>query len=876
MESPLVGSADLYRLVKLFDFDERDDGNFESQPMHWVKLKGPGLPFDAVGKFDHKHGHPAAPSFKLEFSLDNVAYEYQKADLTVEPESDYFVSAYAQVENLSHARAFIGAYLVDRFGDRIPGSARISNMVGSVSVEASQEQPWQRLELNMVGDYPDAYAMRLQLWVLQPYVWQEPPSGAIDPIVKRDRLGIARFDDIRIHRLPRARLRFSSPAGLVRAGAREAFLLEVNNATTQPLQAGLAVTDVQGIIRHTHTMEVPSRFSSAARRVAGHAPSAPDRAVLELPIPDLPPGVYEAALTLRADEDVLLERHKRFAILPPLPPRGPPFLDLGVDLGRWRRGDVAGVRDLLDELHCGAVKVGVPMIGALNTAERGSYFEELTQLLRVLAQDRIDTVGVILTQSAAVDPRGGEPTSRLVQRENWPRFMQQILAHFGGLLSTWQVGDEAVELRGARWTAAQISEVRRQLQRHMTLPEIAVPTDIAVDVEPVGDAAAYWVPAAVPAAAFARQLDFLAAPAGKPRWLHLESPHEHIDRLTRLQMLGQRLILAKALGPDRVYVPAPFELSQRAGVLSWEPTEDFIVLRTLFHELSGKSAIGAIVPDEHSVAIIFSGGGRSCVAVWTWRDEPREEPLELYLGHQPQLLDLWGAAEPLELVEGRAQVPVRPMPHIVTNVDTALALLQSSFRVTPTYLQIHTQDPLTVTFQNHFDQRATGEIRLLPPEDWQFDPDLATFELAPGAKFMESFGVAMPQRQLAAKRTVRVELRLFTPKSEKLVFDVPIHVGLPDIAMDAVARWDGDTLVVLQSLRNMSSEAVSFDGFLAAPGFPRQQQFFLEVAPGELREVEYVLPGAKSLAEDQLLLGIKEIRGARTLDTVIPAPPHAG
>ena len=76
----------------MFDFDERALGNYDDTPMYWEQLRGDGFPaLYAKGRFDDQVGRDAAPSFRLDIATGNVAYEYRNLDLTVVPESDYFM-----------------------------------------------------------------------------------------------------------------------------------------------------------------------------------------------------------------------------------------------------------------------------------------------------------------------------------------------------------------------------------------------------------------------------------------------------------------------------------------------------------------------------------------------------------------------------------------------------------------------------------------------------------------------------------------------------------------------------------------------------------------------------------------------------------------
>lgn len=177
------GLSSLIHIVRQFDFDERKLGNFEDVPAHWTRLRGDGLPSFSRGEFDESLGAAAPPSFRLNLQTGNVAYEYQNNDLVVVPHSDYRVSARVRPRDLKYSVAFVTAYFLNRFGERIPGSQRTSNLIAGGGRGASD---WQRAELLIPGEFADAHQMRIQLWILQNDAWKEPNPRQIDPIARED------------------------------------------------------------------------------------------------------------------------------------------------------------------------------------------------------------------------------------------------------------------------------------------------------------------------------------------------------------------------------------------------------------------------------------------------------------------------------------------------------------------------------------------------------------------------------------------------------------------------------------------------------------------------------------------------------------------
>lgn len=882
-----VEQAELYRLVKHFDFDERRLGNYQDTPMHWVQLRGEGLPaLYANGRFDDDVGRRAAPSFRLDIATGNVAYEYRHLDLTVVPESDYSVVGHVRPAGLKFSAAFVAAYFVDRFGERIAGSERVSNLVRATGRDP---EPWQTLEVDLPGEFPLAYALRLQFWILQDYVWRERDPHGIDPIVRRDVYATAWFDDFSVYRLPRVQLRLSNPAGLIRPGKPEEFILEVNNAASQPLRAELRVTDSVGRPRHTQVLDVPA-MTRPADSAPDDSPTAPATArgltlamaqrshmvAIRTAVPELTPGFYTAQLRLLSGSDALLKRTTRFTVLPELPTRTVRSPDIGVDLGRWEGGEIAGLRELLTTLSCGAIKVGIPTVGHLGGEERTSYFQQLSTLLQVLTEDRIDVTGVILTPPTTDSLGAGESTREFVARGgDWRELLSPILAHFGALLPTWQLGSEAIELRDAgQWRPADVERVRDLLGKFISIPKLAIPQPVTAVWPYKDDTISVWIPPNLPTRTLPAQLEFLVDVEASSCWLQLATSQRHnLSSSRRANDLARRVVLAKALGPGRVFLPAPFHVYRSGGQPTWQPTEDFLVLRTLFHYLAGKTAVVAMTPAPDTLAVIFQGADASCMIAWSWRQEPPAEPIELYLGANPRAIDIWGKPVPLEVTRGRTRVPVAPTPLIIDALNTPLAALQTSYRIAPTYVQVHDPEPRPVlTFRNPYAARLSGEVRLSPPRNWQIEPTVRSFQLEPGGTFAEPLTLILPPRQVAQVYKLDVRLRLHSPEQTELYFSESLTVGLRDIALETTAYWQGNDLLVEQSLRNLCEKPVNFTAFCDAPGRSRQEREFLEVAPGELSVQTYSFPTSRDLAGAKLRLGAQEIDGARRLNQFVEVP----
>ena len=868
--------------IKFFDFDERKLGYYEDVPMHWEQLRGPGLPaMYAKGQFDLDVGHDAPPSFRLEIASGNVCYEYGHLDLTVVPDSDYAITGYIRPENLRHAGALIAVYLVDRFGTQIPGSQRVSRVVRATG---DNDEEWQRVDLSLSGEYPQAFALRLQFWILQDYVWRDPNPDEVDPITRRDIYARAWFDDFSVYRLPRVTMTLSNPASIVRPDHSEEIMLDVNNATSQSLWLDVTVRDDAGREQFSQRLEARPRSAATAfetpldnapvdapmPRLAAHGlPEAPDSG-LRVPLPAMESGNYMAELTVTSGDQLVLRRQCHFTVLPSLPIKSPPGMEFGVDIGRWNNGDIEGPRAALIELGCGAIKIGVPMSGALNSEDKLAYYNKLLDLVRVLAEDRIETTGVILPPNARDEDPTGTTTHDLVTGgQAWKDLFGPIFAHFGVLLPAWQLGAENAELSGnADWSVDDVRQVREHLRRFISIPKIVVPQKVSAPGPTGGDVVSVWIPPEYPTSALPRALEFLAGgESSAGEWVQLGlDDGDAINEQRRLADLARRMILCKALSPNRIYLPAPLDLCEEGGTPRWEPTRDFIAYRTLFHFLSGKHAVAAVHTSPDAVLLLFQGSDSNCLVAWSWREEGDTPPIRMYLGSHPRATTLWGKTSDLPIEEGKASIPLGPVPLIIDSVDFPLALLQAGFVIEPTEIQMHEPEPRpTITFHNTYEAQLSGVLHLTPPPAWQVEPREMSFVLASGEEFTQPLTFTIPPRQVARPNELKIEMELHSPITDKLIFSEILKLDLRYIDLQASLWWEGSNLVVRQTLMNLTEQTVSFSAYCEPIGCARQERFFRNVSPGGVAVQNYVFPAARHLVGTLLPYGIEEIGGTRSL-----------
>jgi hypothetical protein len=889
-QEPVVDSA--AQTVKVFDFDERPLGNFEDTPMYWRPMTGDGLPAYSAGRLDEEVGHAAPPSFRFTLRGGNIAYEYEHPELVAEPDSDFLVEGWVCAENLVHARALVAIYLVDAAGQRLPGSERVSQLVRSESDAGTRrDEPWQRVHVRLHVDAANAARLRLQLWVLQTYVFVPPDPDTIDPITPQDVDARVWFDDLAVLRLPRVSLSLSDPGGLVRPGASETLQLDVQDTTAAPLAAELTI-HAEG-----ENPAEPRLSRSFVLRPGAHEQ-------FRVPLPALEAGMYQARLRVVAREgtapsadetpapqaSLLADRATRFAVLPKLSGQPQRAMDLGVDLGPWPLAEPSGAAELVADLGCGAIKIGLPIADVSGDDAAAERVRQARDLAHQLVASGIETTGVILPP--ATSSADSLPLARVFSADGESEeLVGPTFACLAGYVSSLQLGAESAELcQPATWDAAALARLRRQLERFLAIPPLIMPRailDAAATPALLGPAGqlpasagpeglpglsasagiggySFWVPPDLPTRSLPWHLAFWVASGQGPesgalarggRWLSLGVTRDAaLSADDRLADLTRRLILAKAVNPARLYLPAPLEWTTSGGRPAWQPTEQYLALRTLFHALGGAHAVAALNCSDDAVALLFQRGKEYSLAAWTWRENKDPRPI-------------------LPLGGGGAHITLFPRPVIVEGVDGALLQLQSSFSVRPAFLQLHDPEPAVLSLTNPYDSELAGTIEIRAPSTWQITPNLIRLRLAPGEALRQPLTLDIPPRQIAAEQQLQAFVRVQRPEPATLEFSIPLQVGLRDVAAQASAWWAGDDLLVRQSLRNRSDQIVSFDAFCQPVGRPQLEAVFLHVPPGDTQDHTYRLPAARALAGGQLWVGIQEIGGRRTLDQLVPIPP---
>jgi len=883
---PLYGQpAEVQRVVRTFDFEERRLGNPETLPMHWAKVVGPGYPHYVNGQLATDVSRSGKYSFRLDLNGGSLAYRYDARRIGVMAGAHYRIETAVRTTHLQHARALLSAWFVDQDGHLLPRSVRHSMAYATPSTESG----WGTLQVELSADDAQAAFLVLELGLLQPGQVAAGPLGQ-RALHVQDIRGTAWFDDLQISQVPRVVLNTDRPGNVFRRGEPVQLRVRVDDRFTDDLTAQIAVTDAEGkgVYQRSGTAEIgrAEQIGPGCKRLA-------------IDLPAMPAGLYRASLTLGSQGQTLGSQTLSFIQLADANPPTTPDVRFGFSATSLPFAGWDDLTTILPLLSAGRVKLAVwgPQGDVLEVdpARFDGVLERLLakgiSLTACLADLPPDVAGKM--RSGPLMPFAGPAPEKTVQGTSWPLILHGEARHWQPRLAflisrhanhvtRWQFGidgDEGpasdAQLRNA------YDVVYQQFQRLVQKPDLAVPWPIWYELDEQAPAS---VSVAVPPLAILpSQVPLYINDAGNPQTARAQPlkssqasvylswlPVERYGRVERIRDMAQRLVHALSAGADRIDLPLPLTMRQDQDLLVHEPTEDLLILRTVIGTLSGATFRGAVPIATGVEAMLFDRGGEGILAVWdqgAQGDQPRE--LSLNLGREPAMIDLWGNVTPVQKlgVDGRVSLRIGRTPIFLVGIDGQLMQTRASLSLDRPLIESSFQ-PHTrrLRFTNHFRTAVSGSLKLKPPTGWTVNPPTFTFSLNPGETYDREITLELPYNTVAGPKAIDARLDLQADRTATLDVPIMVYLGLSDVGMQTLAVRDGPDLLVQQMITNYGSRPIDYTAFAVYPGQSRQERLVTNLAPGKTTIKRYKFPSVEFKAGATVRAGVKEMVGTRVLN----------
>ena len=862
-----AGTIDAVR----FDFEERRLGNLEDLPMHWEKVRGPGLPHYVNGTLADDRQRSGRWAFRLDLNGGSLAYRLPAGEVAARRGATYAVEAHVQTTALRHARAVLSAHLADGHGNPLSPVVYSAPHATGDGGEVDGKG-WHRLSVDLPADWadppPDAHAgdhsaphptadawVVVELSLLQPdqlvAAGLDAPGDAGG--FAQDVRGSAWFDDVSVRRLPRVAVTTGRPGNLFGPGDRVRLAAEVGGAGDDDLVARWTVADAAGETVYQRTDAVP-------RLAPGSAGGRPATVVP----PELPAGWYAADLALTRGGEAVGAVRTPFAVVA-RDPRDRRSIDrrLGVIVPPGPPATWADVPTAAASLGVGRVRVD---LGGGRPFDAG----RLDRLLGEL-RDR----GLSPTVALAGPLGGGIAT------------LEELIGRHAPGVDGWQLGtgDGAADAP----SPDALDATRRTFSRLLygVPPAVAV---VAGEGDPsVAPASAVLVippdvaPSRVPALVgemrrAGRSTLAVALPA---------DPAGGIDPAG----LTKRLALALTAGADRVDVPLPFAPTgvpegSRGAVA---PTPAHAGVGTLLSVLHDATPAGALPVDDPTangdatdadaddglaVALLFDSAGTGVVVAW--RDAG---PASVELGTGPGVVAVTLDGRSRVLPGGPVDLSAEPVFLVGVNLSAAklragVALDRPALESTLAAADRSGGVARRLTFANPTGAALNGSIRLTPPDGtagWSASVEPSAVALSAGEGYDGAATIRLPYGTPAGDYALTAWLDLPDVSPVPLAVPVKVRVGLGEVGLRTTAARDavGD-LVVEQHITGYGERPADYVAYVAVPGRPRQDRPVERLEAGGEAVKSYRFRGVPP--GTPILSGVVGGGGTRTLVDRAAAP----
>ena len=876
-----------HRLVHRFDFEEAQFNNFEEMPMHWYAIGRPadtavptflrqplhhelaglrGFPRHAAVRFDRPQSQPGPHRLYLELNGGNAGAFLEVGALPAVPGSDYVVTAKVRTSGLEHAASRLVVYLIDRHG------RRINDSVASTAGVRTGGQ-WQTVSVKLRGDFADAAWIGMQVELAQAAAQNESRLGR-HQVIYRDVYGEAWFDDIAVWQMPRMEIRTQSPVNVIRYPDRPRLNMRVRDLTGQELVAQVRLHD------HRHRV-VASDQQDVGRGLSESwywDPSL-DRFgwyLVEMTAYESKGSLHPVARALSA-----------FLWLPPEP---------AIARGQAQRfflfaeevpdAELRLIPQLLRDTGVGSVLLSA---WDLDTSEddlerQQVALDELIQQTRSLDKQvalSLSPVPQRLAHDLDIDVHS--PISIFAHpSEAWLAYLSPVLLRQGQMVRQWQLG--SVDQAHANLIPdlpQTVGSIRGVIKDWAPRPQIVLPWRLlqARPAETASDMIyAIDVPAAVRPDTIGEYTAEWSDVLSDSVRLNLRVPSAtRMSHARRIEDLALRMLYAWQTNAAGLALTRQWTDS-RDRPLTLIPDPVLGVFASVKQRLAGRQAIGELPIADGVRGIVFDGPAGGMVAAWNESSPPQQAKIDLYLGEDPAVFDVWGNRYPVPVTQGRHQIPLSTTPLLIEGIDPQLALLRASFKVDRPFIEsTGVPHERVIMFTNPWSRTMAGTLTITHPQKWTITPRIQHYSVGPGQTVELPVRIQFPVSEVAGDKKLRARFEFDSTEHYEVIMATSLEMGLTDIELDAsltlvpgVSSGQEDA-VVTQMVTNKGEATRSLNVFAIMPGHPRQERMIVGIEPGQtvVRRFRFTAAAADVIRSTIIRVGLRELSGPAVLNQIL-------
>jgi hypothetical protein len=324
---------------------------------------------------------------------------------------------------------------------------------------------------------------------------------------------------------------------------------------------------------------------------------------------------------------------------------------------------------------------------------------------------------------------------------------------------------------------------------------------------------------------------------------------------TRIINLIQSLVLLKATGAETISLMAPKD--EQIGILRSDgtPEELYLSWRTTATLLSGSRFLGSLTLPNRSQNYCFELSGGRCVMViwngWATSDNPVFETL--YLGKEPEIIDVWGRQVIPEQLDTLQAIPVTPMPLFVTGLNLDVARFRLSLQTHVKTISAIPNRKHTIAFSYRNDSNLPASFQIMPQgpraENWTIAPPSQTANLEPGLVGAGSFDLTLLPRADTGRQLFQYNVRMTGAETTEFAVYDERMIGNPDVFMEFTSRLNEEgNIEVVQVFINNSDKVYTYNCRLTVQDRPVEKSRIFRQGFGRMEHI-YIIKRGQALID---------------------------
>lgn len=855
-------SADHGRLLASFDFEEQ-------LRLDWshLFLQEPSLPpKDLFFTAESDPLYAAEGERSLKFTLRGGSVSYRTREhllIPAEANANYLARVWVRTEGFNVAGARIELRIVDEDlvtaeqSDTDPLLAATLAEFASEAVRTNGEWVLLSVPFDTRGEATQSGGrLRIvpSLQIVQPDFIASLGATGLLPLTE-DVSGSAWFDGVELWRMPTIDF-YPLDQGIGFAGEPFACRVMVSDPIDPAPKVTITLRDLDGVTLGVDEF-VASRNNGGVHR----------------PLPITEPGWYDAHLVVRSDAGVIAERHHSIlALRPPIrrEQRGVPRF--GYSFEDWSTSDLPAITDVLSVLDPGVVEFSI-WPPRNDDAPLGESIEPMRTTIEAQRRARRDVLFAIPRVHPSIAENAGTmpedvATVLMLDASLWAPMLERWLVQFGTTVDRWRLASEA-DAPAMGGFPEKLVQIMDDL---VADPVLSVPTPL--DGEVWGEAPYLVASRAYTARA---QAEFLGTnDASPPVTVSVASPPESWRRRDQLDAMAHRLLAAWRGGAERVLMPMQTrDEGFQPAMFAWA---------TLGPALEGRSFEGELHASETATCLVADGQHGMLIVAWSDQLNTSER-IELPLGTERVTVEsMDGRSWSVASSDGVHALDLTSTPIIVRDADPSVVQLASSMTFEPSSVESR-RGPQRLRFviENPFDETVDGEIELLAPEGWSFEPTRVSLHmLAKDHAYVETV-VRWGQIPTLGIHAIPVRLKIGGAQLVDARVNVPLSVVSPGLDIEAdwalakAAPSGRSVVVVTMAVTNRGAVAVDLEATAVAWRVGRERVVISNLQSGEraVRRIQFNVDLKRLMGHD-IRLSVYEVNGSAAVAIGIPVVATTG